>query len=237
MRTGSRRETRGQQSRPVSWLGARSALWRAAALVALALAMAGPWTFDRVNVPSEYACPLRLDDDFCGVPISGLWLLRALIHESARLGGEWLHGERGVHEWSAGLVAIVLACVLTLPFLATLLRILGWDKGLSLLAVAAWGLASSMALVIASLMAVVSSFKLVSALWGVWLYGGVATAAAVLEAFALTAERRWVTNEPSARWQMNSEASIGSRSDLSCPGSNDGRPAPETSPTGQRRAG
>lgn len=48
--------------------------WRKIFLVLLLVALSGPWYFDRVNVPPAYPCSsgIRLDDDFCGLPGSGL---------------------------------------------------------------------------------------------------------------------------------------------------------------------
>lgn len=48
--------------------------WRVIFLVLLLVALSGPWYFDRVSVPSPYACSsgVRLDEVFCGLPGSGL---------------------------------------------------------------------------------------------------------------------------------------------------------------------
>lgn len=51
--------------------------WRTIFLVLLLVALSGPWYFDRVHVPSAYPCSsgIRLDDDFCGLPGTGLWIV------------------------------------------------------------------------------------------------------------------------------------------------------------------
>ena len=38
------------------------------------VALVGPWVYEAINVPAEYACTsgVRLDGDFCGIPVSGL---------------------------------------------------------------------------------------------------------------------------------------------------------------------
>jgi hypothetical protein len=50
--------------------------WRAAALILLLVAMIGPWTYDLISVPAQYTCDwpnVRLQGDFCGLPLSILW--------------------------------------------------------------------------------------------------------------------------------------------------------------------
>ena len=47
---------------------------RIVVLIAMLIAISAPWIYDRVNVPAEYACTngVRLEGDFCGIPIPGL---------------------------------------------------------------------------------------------------------------------------------------------------------------------
>lgn len=50
--------------------------WRAAALILIVVAMLGPWTYDLISVPAQYTCEgpnVRLQGDFCGLPLSILW--------------------------------------------------------------------------------------------------------------------------------------------------------------------
>jgi hypothetical protein len=75
----------------LSWLNERRRIWRVIALAALLLAILGPWAFDRTNVPAEYPCTrphIRLEGDFCGLPLSGLWgtLLFIEVVASALIG-------------------------------------------------------------------------------------------------------------------------------------------------------
>jgi hypothetical protein len=63
----------------LDWIGTRvndkQRVWRFVITSLLLVSFAGPWTFDLLSVPREYACTaphVRLDGDFCGVPIIGL---------------------------------------------------------------------------------------------------------------------------------------------------------------------
>ena len=64
------------EAQTVSWINEHKNGWRVALLVVVLVAIMGPWTFDPINVPSEYPCQapyIRLDDDFCGTPLPGTW--------------------------------------------------------------------------------------------------------------------------------------------------------------------
>jgi hypothetical protein len=65
-----------RRSESVSWLNEGKRIWRVITLAVLLLAILGPWAFDRTNVPAEFPCTgphIRLEGDFCGIPMSGLW--------------------------------------------------------------------------------------------------------------------------------------------------------------------
>jgi hypothetical protein len=66
----------------MSWISEYRNVWRVAILVIVLFAIMGPWTFDRIWVPSGYACSspnVRLYGDFCGVPLSGTWVLGLMV--------------------------------------------------------------------------------------------------------------------------------------------------------------
>ena len=64
------------------WLDKNKRIWRTAILIMLLVALIGPWTFERINVPAKYPCTspfIRLEGDFCGEPMSGIWILSLMI--------------------------------------------------------------------------------------------------------------------------------------------------------------
>ncbi|HMS01246.1 MAG TPA: hypothetical protein PKE62_18530 [Anaerolineales bacterium] len=92
---------------------------RAGVLLLLILALLGPWMFDQINVPAEYDCSapfIRLNGDFCGLPISGLrffWLsILPLIPFFTTLFLLWKKNARRFR--TVHLVAWVLALILAL---------------------------------------------------------------------------------------------------------------------------
>jgi hypothetical protein len=174
----------------MSWIDKHKNVWRGVILVGVLVAVVGPWTFDHVWVPSEHRCCapwLRLNDNFCGIPLPGTWLFCFMaigfISASARLvagGGDAVKQAREL------LIGIVLF-LLVLPVLSTLLSVLSGDhRRRQVLNVAAWVLAAGMGLLIG----VSSHPRLFWVLWGLWLYIGLAASALILEALTLAAGRR-----------------------------------------------
>jgi len=173
------------------WIDEHKRVWRAAILGVALVAVMGPWIFDLVNVPSEYPCSapyVRLDNDFCGIPLPGTWFLRFLpigfIHVSGRLvAGDGI----AVQQAREFLTALILPLLLVLPFFSTLLLILRGDRRRrQVFSVLAWGLAGGIGLLIG-----VSRYpRLYWTLWGVWLYVALATSALILEVLTLALGRR-----------------------------------------------
>ena len=172
------------------WLNEHKNDWRVAVLGLLLVAIMGPWAFDRIYVPSEYSCSapnVRLREDFCGLPLSGIWFLRFMVPG-------FVHGTVGLVtgamvfiEWARMFLFSLILCLLVLPFFSTLLLILRRDRrGRQVFNVAAWGLAAGIGLLIG-----LSSYpKLFWVLWGVWLYIGLAASALILEVWMLAAGKR-----------------------------------------------
>lgn len=60
----------------------RRRMWLGAVLALAIVALAGPWVFDRIHVPAQFECSrpnVRLEGDFCGVPLSGVWVLGMVL--------------------------------------------------------------------------------------------------------------------------------------------------------------
>jgi hypothetical protein len=173
----------------MSWINKHKRVWRVAILVLLLVAIMGPWTFDRINVPSEYPCStpnIRLEGDFCGTPMSGIWIFFWMVGGFINASVGLVTGAMGFTEWTRAFLFSLRLFPLLLPFFSTLLLILGGDhRRRQMFHLAAWGLASGIGLLIG-----ISSYpKLFWVLWGVWLYIGLAASALILEVLVLVAGR------------------------------------------------
>jgi len=143
--------------------------------IALALAIAGlvgPWAFDRINVPAQYECTLpnvRLEGDFCGMPVTGLWVIMVTVQTVKSLPAAWLRGEPGL---SGGLPEILLAGIpllLGLPIITALVRI--WrseSRRWAVINLVAWGLS----LIVAGWIFLAGIYERWNpfGVWGIWLY-------------------------------------------------------------------
>jgi hypothetical protein len=160
-------------------------------LVLLAVAILGPWTYERLYIPAEYACPapnFRLEGDFCGSPL-GLfqvcfWTVGGLVNLLVRLvSGAAVFAEVRQEALAVSLWTLVLG-LLGLPFASSLASTLQGERrdrrGFHL---AAWGLGAGAAL----LFGLSGEVRLARALWGAWLYFVLAAGALVLEALVLAA--------------------------------------------------
>jgi len=174
----------------MSWISEHKKVWRGAILVLLLVAIMGPWTFELINVPSKYPCSppfIRLEGDYCGEPMSGIWIFGWMVNVFIYTSAGLISGAMVFIEWVREALISLLSFLLVLPFFSTLLLILRGDRRhRQMLNIAAWGLAAGIGLVWG-----ISSFSSpVWALWGLWLYIGLAASALILEMLTLVEGRR-----------------------------------------------
>lgn len=172
------------------WINKHKNVWRVAILVVVLVAIIGPWTFDQIMVPSQYECSapnIRLEGDFCGLPLRGTWFLGWMVSGFAYASAGLVTGSLGFIEWASGFLFTLFFLLVVLPFFTTLLLILRRDgQRWQLFNIAAWGLAAGLSLLLA--LSGYPGFFWV--LWGIWLYIGLAASALILEAATLAAGRR-----------------------------------------------
>jgi len=178
----------------MSWINEHKGVWRVAILVVALVAIMGPWTFtDLLHVPSEYSCSapfIRFDDDFCGTPLSGIWILLGLVTQFIYASAGLVTGAMGLVEWASWALFSLFPFLLVLPFFSTLLLILRGDRrGRQAFNVAAWGLAAGTGLT-GKLIGFFRYTKPLWLSWGIWLYIGLAASALILEVLTLAAGRR-----------------------------------------------
>jgi hypothetical protein len=167
----------------MEWMNASSNIWRGFVLGLLVVALMGPWVFDQINVPAQYACSapfIRLEGDFCGVPLSGIWILGAVgLSVVGLLGGAVTLAEAGR--------AFLILAVLGLPLISTAVVLLRGSRrrwiGFQL---ATFGLTAGMLL----LSGLFSASNRTLLLWGPWLYLAVIGVTLLLEGVGLAARSR-----------------------------------------------
>lgn len=140
--------------------------------VLMLVAFLGPWVFDRVNVPAKYDCTppfIRLEGDFCGLPLSGIQVFGWLFGGIFDLGAEIIKSETALSDIGVELLIALFFGLLPLPVLNTSLLILRGDrKGHQIFHIVICGLNLIPCLWLGIFNPDQTMFF--RALWGFWLY-------------------------------------------------------------------
>lgn len=101
----------------------------------LLVAIIGPWWYDLINVPSQYTCSspfIRLKGDYCGKPMSGLWIFVILATRPIELVVEMVNGTKSITDSVYAILNFFLYILLVLlgvlPLFTTLLLTLRGDR-------------------------------------------------------------------------------------------------------------
>jgi len=168
----------------MSWIYEHQRNWRMILLVLLLVAFLGPWTLERLYVPSEYECVIRLAGDFCGNPLPGVSLIFWL---SSGLTVGLVTGEFGNSERIREFLLIGLFLFLPLlPIFSTFFLIPGGGyRRRQVFTIIAWVLAIGFGI----FWGLINYPKLYRFVWGIWLYTGLAISALILEIITLESKK------------------------------------------------
>jgi hypothetical protein len=171
-------------------------MWRVAIITLLLVAIIGPWWYDLIYVPTQYTCSspfVRLKGDYCGLPMSGIWIFVMVATRPIELVVGMVTGATSIADSVYAILKFfmysLLLLFIVLPFFSTLLLILrGIHIRQQLFHIVVWGLAAS----VGGLWVINNRSNLhwSGALWGPWLYIGLAVGALILEILMLVLGRR-----------------------------------------------
>ena len=176
----------------MSWLDKNKRIWRTAILIMLLVAIIGPWTFERINVPSKYPCQspfIRLEGDFCGEPVSGIWILSLMIMGMISSGVGLVSGGINFIDWARQFIFSSFLFLLIIPIVTTILLMTGKEsRYLRVIQLISWGMAIGFVLLV--------GFSTSSShwweLWGIWLFLGSAVSILILELLSLIIKKEVV---------------------------------------------
>jgi hypothetical protein len=171
----------------MSWIINHARAWRIAALFLMMAAFLGPWVFEHISVPAQFTCNspfIRLEGDFCGAPLSGMWVLFAL-------GGEIIVTVASLVTGAVSgrmLLIPLYAFTLLLPLISTLLMLFwGNRRRLQIFQIVVLGLAGGLML---WWLVMSAPEPYASRLWGPRLYAGVLLLLLILEGITFASRRR-----------------------------------------------
>jgi hypothetical protein len=172
------------------WMNKHKRALRVALLILLMVAIAGPWAYDQINVPAEYPCTdpfVRLEGDFCGSPLSGIWMLSAVAGALASIVVGVVSGSMLIWDRAGEFSIVLLGLLFVMPIFSTLLLIIRGDSRRRLVFhIVALGVAVGLGLLLVSSYPAGPLWRL----WGPWLYVGLTATALIVEATLLAARRR-----------------------------------------------
>ncbi|MBN1667497.1 MAG: hypothetical protein JW862_10430 [Anaerolineales bacterium] len=157
--------------------------WRKIILVLMLVAISGPWVIERLNVPAPYACSqgFRVNENFCGIPFSGIYflftMLVGLFHSTLQLLAGSSDGLALVY--SLWVVWVVLSSLLSL--VVVIARQTKSGKGAIFVHLGLF----VVAIVLGWVGAVGSEIPFQWQLWGIWLYLFLLLSEVILESLFL----------------------------------------------------
>lgn len=169
--------------------------WRIGLLLLLLVAIIGPWTFDKIHVPSQYACGVRLDGDYCGIPLSGFRLFAFVISGLVSMSTRLLTGATADTQLAREFFSVLSTLLLFLPVVTSLVLIVrGEQRRRRWFQVLALCLALC---VIAglSLLDLPGFSAPLRASWGIWFYIFLLICALTIELLTLVQERTLISGE------------------------------------------
>ena len=104
------------------WINEHKRVWRGAMVVMLLVSTMGPWFFDLLWVPAEYTCSapaIRLDGDYCGLPVSGIGLFRWAAPGLVYASKELVSGAMTFLDWCREFLFNLMLFLLVLPCIPT----------------------------------------------------------------------------------------------------------------------
>jgi hypothetical protein len=172
----------------MKWIREQKRFVRLVFLIGMVIAIGGPWVFDRINVPAQFDCSppnIRLEGDFCGLPLSLAWFLSSILGGLAYIVREADWGSLHFAALLSELRIYLFVFLLIFPVVSTAVLVLrGGGRRWQTLHIAGLVLAAGIAGLLAWLGNSTSSWIL-RLLWGLWLYILLTASLFALEAFVL----------------------------------------------------
>jgi hypothetical protein len=189
----------------MQWINDHRYDWGGILLFLLIISMMGTWGYDLINVPAQYDCTIpnvRLEGDFCGSPMIGLWgIIFIVMFFGSALGGRLSLDV---------LRAMLLFLMISMPFISSWLWFARKNHPRQwIFHLAAWGLAAIFIwfFYIRIILTVDLHFH-PARLWGLWLYTTLVTTVFIIEIVQVINRKRYNPERLSLGNQAKDSAEI-----------------------------
>ena len=164
-------------------------------LVLMVVAIIGPWFYESIHVPSPNPCTsgTRLDEDFCGIPVSGLQVFVLFFVNIFSSALQLVTGDASGRELLGSLGVVLFF----LPIISVLILSLIKDNTNS--KVEKLNISVLIIAFILGLLVTVLGISVASGeLWGLWFYKVLIVCTLVLELISMRTKRK-IRTSPSGR--------------------------------------
>jgi hypothetical protein len=167
------------------WIEENKQKLRMVILILMVLAFLGPWVIgDLINVPAQYSCYpyIRLEGDFCGMPITGIQIPFQILVGILSLSTGPVTGTTDFAGWWRVFLISLLCIALFIHLInAICLTQRGDRPRLHKFHLRITGLV----LILALILGILNYLRVSYALWGIWLYIGCLISILILEGILL----------------------------------------------------
>jgi len=142
--------------------------WRKIVLVLMLVAIIGPWAIERLSIPEPYECGngFRIDETFCGYPISGMQIFIMLFGNIFGSAFRLFVNDGNFAEFAISFCAVLF---ILLPMISLLLLIASKEKSFGGGDMAHIGILT-FAVILGLIGISRETVEIMWELWGIWLY-------------------------------------------------------------------
>jgi hypothetical protein len=142
--------------------------WRKIILVLMLVAIIGPWAIERLSIPEPYECEngFRIDENFCGYPISGMQIFIMLFGNIFGSAFRLFVSDGNFTEFAISFCAVLF---ILLPMTSMLLLIASKEKPFGGGDGAHLGILT-FAVILGMIGISREAVEIMWELWGIWLY-------------------------------------------------------------------
>jgi predicted ferric reductase len=173
----------------IAWLYTHKKKWRRWILLLMLVSIVGPWIYETIYVPPPNPCSsgFRVNENFCGSPLSGMWVFFTVLASVSSITSRFFTGEASAGEFllSVGTILYIL-----LPVVSLLLVAGKADPSPQKVKLHHGILIFASMLGVLGVLIVMNDISFILKMWGFWTYSLLVFISLALELLSLLITRR-----------------------------------------------